>query len=305
MLHFLKSSFNKVKNALSKTTSALGSKLRALFGAKIDLETLEGLEQIFYEADLGIQTAALLKDKVKEIFRKNPTLTSDGLIHEIQKEVTTLLSDQPTALVSVERGPVVILVVGVNGNGKTTSVAKLAKKMMDEGKKVLVGACDTYRAAAVDQLNLWALKIGCDIVKGAPKSDPAAVAFDAITAAKARGADVVIIDTAGRLHTRQDLMQELEKVKRTIGKVHPGAPHETLLVLDATTGQNGIDQATIFHKHTPLTGLILTKLDGTAKGGIVVNIHQTLKLPVKFIGVGEGVDDLEPFNPQLFSEALF
>lgn len=304
MLKFFKSSYDKVKGALSKTGNALGGRLRSLFGAQIDLDTLEELEQIFYEADLGIHTASELSDKVKTLYRKNPELKGEALIEEIGKELSLILKDQPTGIAEAETAPLVILIVGVNGNGKTTSAAKLAAKFIKEEKKVLLAAADTYRAAAVEQLELWAKRLGCAIVKGASGSDPAAVAFDALAAAKARGSDVVIIDTAGRLHTRLDLMKELNKIVRTLHKAHPMSPHETLLVLDATMGQNGIDQAKIFHEHTPLTGLILTKLDGTAKGGVIVNIHKELKLPVKFIGVGEGLDDLEPFDPDLFAKAL-
>ena len=209
---------------------------------------------------------------------------------------------EPLALT---HSPTVILIVGVNGNGKTTSVAKLAKLFKSQGKSVLLAATDTFRAAGMEQLETWGKKLEIDVVKGLPKSDPAAVAFDAITAAKARGVDVLLIDTAGRLHTKTHLMQELEKVRRTLGKVLPGSPHETWLVLDATTGQNAVDQAKIFHEFTPLTGLVLTKLDGSAKGGIVFHIHQVLHAPIRFVGVGEGEDDLLPFDPESFVNALF
>ncbi len=305
VLKFLKSSYDKVKNALSKTRSALGSKLRSLFSGKIDEETLEQLEQLFYEADLGIQASMELTEKVKAIYRKNPDLDAEGLIEEMKKEVEASLSEITAEMVESQEAPTVILVVGVNGNGKTTTVAKLAKRYHDSGKKVLIAAADTFRAAAIAQLEVWTDRIGSDLVKGAPNSDAAAVAFDAMTAAKAREADVVIIDTAGRLHTRKDLMQELEKIKRACNKVAPGSPHETLLVLDATIGQNAIDQAKIFNEYTPITGLCLTKLDGTAKGGVVINIQKQLGIPVKFIGVGETLNDLEPFNSAYFSQALF
>lgn len=304
MFGFIKSSFEKVKGALLKSRSVLGSKLRALFGKTIDPEVLEELEHLFYEADLGIKGAEELSKKVQALYRKNPDLGTEGLMKGVEEELVRMLSDKPTSLASPAKLPLVILVVGVNGNGKTTSCAKIAKKFLDEKRSVLLVAGDTFRAAATEQLTLWAERIGCPIVKGAAKSDPAAVAFDGVTAALARGIEVVIIDTAGRLQTRDDLMKELEKVRRTIDKVHPGAPHETLLVLDATTGQNGLDQAKIFHKYVPLTGLVLTKLDGTAKGGIVLNLHRELEMGVKFIGVGEGVDDLEPFNAAEFAKAL-
>lgn len=304
VLNFLKSSYQKVKGALAKTRSLLGDKIRNLFGSKIDPERIEELEQIFYEADLGVQTAVDLTEKVNKIYRKNPNLTSDDVLNLIRQELSEILSDYPTTLIEVEQAPLVILIVGVNGNGKTTSVAKLANRFKSSGKKVIVAATDTFRAAGVEQLGLWADRIGVEAVKGASGSDPAAVAFDAMTAAKARGADVVIIDTAGRLHTRKDLMQELEKIKRSCDKVLPGSPHETILVLDATTGQNAVDQAKIFNEYTPISGLFLTKLDGTSKGGVVVNIHQQLKIPVKFIGVGEQIDDIEPFDPENFVKAL-
>lgn len=201
--------------------------------------------------------------------------------------------------------PHVILIEGVNGNGKTTSVAKLGKFYKDQGKKVLVAAADTFRAAAIEQLELWSQKIGLEIVKGTPKSDPASVVFDAIQAAKSRQCEIVIVDTAGRLHTKTDLMRELEKIHRVTSKALPGAPHETLLVLDATIGQNGVDQAKIFHQFTPLTGLILTKLDGTAKGGTAIAIQRQLKIPIRYIGVGEGIDDLKPFQADDFVRSLF
>jgi fused signal recognition particle receptor len=205
----------------------------------------------------------------------------------------------------VEASPYIILVVGVNGNGKTTSCAKLAKKYQDSGKKVILGAADTYRAAAQEQISLWAERLQLPVVRGLPKSDPSSVVFDTLTSALAKKIDIAIIDTAGRLHTKTPLMQELDKIQRVSNKVVPGAPHETLLVLDATVGQNAIDQAKTFLKYAPVSGLILTKLDGTAKGGVVINIWQELKIPVKFIGVGERVDDLEPFEPEAFIKSIF
>ena len=307
VLKFLKSSYNKVKSALSKTRSALGNKIRSLFQGKIDQETLEKLEQLFYEADLGIEASRELTEKVKKIFRNDPSLDAEGLIVEIRKVIVEKLLQNPAEPKepAPEKSPMVILIVGVNGNGKTTSVAKLAKRYQDSGKKVLIAAADTFRAAAIDQLEIWANRIGTQIVKGAPNSDSASVAYDALVAAKARGMDVVLIDTAGRLHTRHDLMKELEKIKRACHKVIPDSPHETLLVLDATIGQNAIDQAKIFHQFTPISGILLTKLDGTAKGGIVINIQSQLGIPVKFIGIGENLDDLEPFDPKNFAAALF
>lgn len=308
VLNFLKSSYKKVKDALTKTGSLLGQKLRALFiGGKIDAEMLEKLEQLFYEADLGLQTATELTEKVRKLHEKDPQIDANGLLAAIRTEMLTLLSRYPPELISLpkEKLPLVILIVGVNGNGKTTSVAKLANLFKLQGKKVVIGAADTFRAAAMEQLEIWAQRIGVDLIKGHAKSDPASVVYDALAAGKAREADVILIDTAGRLHTKTHLMQELEKIGRICNKVIPGTPHETLLVLDATTGQNAVDQAKMFQQHTPLSGLILTKLDGSAKGGIVLAITRQLGIPVKFIGVGEGLEDLEPFNAERFVQALF
>lgn len=304
---FLKASYTSVKNALVKTGSLIGSKLRSLFQGPINEEILERLEQLLYEADLGVQYAQELTAKVRDMLKADPSLSSEFLIEKIRNEMLQSLDSYPAGLMELnkEQAPLVILVIGVNGNGKTTSVAKLSSRYHAEGKKVVIAAADTFRAAAIEQLAIWAQRLGVDIVKGHSKSDPAAVAFDAVTAGKARAADVVIVDTAGRLHTKTHLMQELEKIRRSCGKVMPGAPHETLLVLDATTGQNAIDQARIFHQFTPISGLILTKLDGTAKGGIVLAIQRQLKLPIKFIGVGEGIDDLQPFDSKMFVDAMF
>ncbi|EFB41031.1 signal recognition particle-docking protein FtsY [Parachlamydia acanthamoebae] len=305
--NFLKNSFEKMKNALTHAGSLLGNKIRALFQGPIDDETWGKLEQLLYEADLGVQTAIELTEKVKKLSQQNSSLKGDELLSSVRTEILQVLNQHASPLreISSSSEPLVILIVGVNGNGKTTSTAKLAKFFQSQGKKVLVAAADTFRAAAVEQLDVWAQKLGIDIVKGAPKSDPAAVVFDALSAAKARQAEVVIVDTAGRLQTKIDLMQELEKIKRSCKKFNPESPQETLLVLDATTGQNGIDQAKVFNRYTPITGLILTKLDGTSKGGIVVNIHKQLGIPVKLIGIGEGIDDLELFDPEKFTNALF
>jgi fused signal recognition particle receptor len=306
ILNFLKGSYEKFKKALSKTGSLLGHQLRALFAKPIDEDTLEQLERILYEADLGVKMSTELTKKIRDFHVYHPDSKPDELYKEIQKDIVEMLkSGSPAGPLAPTSLPYVILVVGVNGNGKTTSVAKLAKFYQAQGKKVLLAAADTFRAAAVEQLERWAHKLNIDIVKGAAKSDPASVAFDAVSAAKAREADVLIIDTAGRLHTKTNLMQELEKIKRSCQKVLPGSPHEVLLVLDATTGQNAIDQASIFHKHTPISGLVLTKLDGTAKGGIVVGIQQQLGIPIKYIGFGESIDDFEEFNIESFVQALF
>lgn len=307
VLQFFKSSYSKFKSALSRARSLLGDKIHALFQGKIDENTLEQLEQLLYEADFGVKTSMELTNKVRELHKQNPSFKTADYISALRTHLVSLLGQYPSGLIEVPSNqlPMVILIVGVNGNGKTTSVAKLSHLLKQNHKKVLVAAADTFRAAAIEQLETWAQRLEIDIVKGSPKSDPAAVAFDAVQAAKARQCDVVLIDTAGRLHTKTPLMQELEKIKRSCHKASLTGPHETLLVLDATTGQNAIDQAKNFHKFTPLTGLILTKLDGTAKGGIVVAIQRELALPVKFIGTGEQIDDLQPFDPQNFVNNLF
>lgn len=303
---FIKNPFEKIKNALKNAGSLLGNKIRLLFQGPIDEETWAKLEQLLYEADLGVQTSVELTEKVKRLSQSDSSVKGDALLEYVRQEILQILNLHHSPLKEgVTSIPLVILIVGVNGNGKTTSVAKLAKFFKTQQKKVLVAAADTFRAAAVEQLDIWAQQLGIDIVKGAPKSDPAAVVFDALTAAKAREADVLIIDTAGRLQTKTDLMHELEKIKRSCKKFNVESPHETLLVLDATTGQNGIDQAKVFNQYTPITGLILTKLDGTSKGGIIVNIHKQLGIPVKLIGIGEGVDDLELFDANKFTQALF
>lgn len=307
VLNFLKTGYHKLKDALVKTGSLLGNRLRALFSGSINEDTLEKLEQMLYESDLGVKTAAELTQKIRDLHRTTPSIDAEGIMAAMRDEVVSILNRQPGHLIEAKQGegPTVILIVGVNGNGKTTSVAKLAKRLTDDGRKVLIAAADTFRAAAVEQLETWAKKLDVALVKGHAKSDPAAVVFDAATAAKARNVDVLIIDTAGRLHTKTNLMQELEKIKRSCNKIIPSSPHETLLVLDATTGQNAVDQAHTFNQFTPISGLILTKLDGTAKGGIVVSIQRELGIPVKFIGVGENIDDLQTFQAEAFAAALF
>ncbi len=282
--------------------SSLGKKIRSLFQRKVDEEAIDELEKLFFEVDLGSEIASELTEKVRKLFRKNPETTSETILDEIKRDLISSIKPSQHAL---STSPHVILIVGVNGNGKTTTIAKLASRYKKEGKKVLIGASDTFRAAACDQLEIWANRLNVEIVKGKPMSDPASVAFDAITAAKSRNCDVVLIDTAGRLHTRNDLMQELAKIRRVIAKAEATAPHETLLVLDATHGQNALSQAASFHESTPLTGLILTKLDGTAKGGTTLSIQRKLNLPIRYIGTGESLEDLEPFEPTSFVNSLF
>jgi len=307
VFNFLRSSYEAIKRVFVKTGSLIGAKLRSLFQGKIDEESLEKLEQIFYEADLGLSYAEELTTFVRTRLKANPDLTSEALIEEIRQKLLEqmLAIEAKHPKVTAPAKPLVILIVGVNGNGKTTSIAKLANYYKKEGKTVLIAAADTFRAAAIEQLDTWAKRLGIDCVTSKPKSDPASVAFDAVTAAKARHIDVVIIDTAGRLHTKTPLMVELEKIRKACSKVIPDAPHETYLVLDATTGQNAIDQATTFHQYTPITGLFMTKLDGTAKGGTLLSIQRKLQIPVRYMGVGEQLEDLEPFQPEAFLAALF
>lgn len=305
ILKSLKAGYSHVVQALKKTGSLLSAPLTALFKNKVDPQALEKLEQLFYEADFGVELASELTQKVKLHYQENPEITPEEAINYIQGLLISELSTVSSKIELMPQGPTIIAIIGVNGNGKTTSIAKIGKYFREQGQNVLLAAADTYRAAAIDQLEIWADRLSLQIVKGAPKSDPSAVAFDAVTAAKSRDINVLLIDTAGRLHTKVPLMQELEKMRRTIKKVIPEAPHETLLVIDANNGQNGIDQARTFNKFMPLTGLIITKLDGRAKGGIIFQIHRQLGIPVKFLGVGEGADDLQPFDSQAFCEAIF
>lgn len=302
VLNYLKASFTKVKKALTKTRNFLGDKLKDLFKGTFDESKLEQLEEILYEADLGVKLAQQLTEKLKDFMRGKPNLSQEEAFAFLKGELLKLIDLPPQ---QEPTSPCVILIVGVNGNGKTTSTAKLGYKYKEAGKNCLFGAADTFRAAAQEQLKLWADKINIPIVLGQMKSDPSAVVFDTLSAGKSRGSDIIIIDTAGRLHTKTPLMQELDKIRRTCQKVMPGSPHETYLVLDATVGQNAIDQAKTFKDHTPLTGLILTKLDGSAKGGIIFQIYNELKIPVRFIGVGEAVQDLEPFDPRSFVDSIF
>ncbi len=281
----------------------LGRKIRDLFQGKVSEESIDRLQELFYQADLGVETAQKLTEKVRLLYRKKSSLTSDEILAEIKKELLEELKKSPLPPFSGK--PQVILIVGVNGNGKTTTVAKLAHYYQQQKKKVLIVAADTFRAAAVEQLSKWAESTKSDFVKGKQGSDPAAVAFDGTQAGVSRECDLVLIDTAGRLHTKSDLMKELEKIHRAIGKALPGAPHEIWLILDGTVGQNGVEQATRFQQSIPLSGLILTKMEGTAKGGGAFAIQKILNLPLQFIGVGEKMTDLEPFDPQKFVDSLF
>jgi fused signal recognition particle receptor len=299
-----RSLFGKIKQGLSKTRAAFSGVASLLgFRGRVDRSFLEHLEQQLYLADVGTVATTEIVERVRQAFLDKEVSGDVGEF--VKNQLRQQLTAEQGGLRYADSGPTVVMVAGVNGSGKTTSIAKLARLCMQEGKRVTVAACDTFRAAAVDQLTIWSQRLGCDIVKNAPGSDPASVAHDACEKAKARGFDVVIVDTAGRLHTQAHLMRELEKIHRVVGKVIEGAPHEVLLVLDATNGQNAIAQAEMFTKAVRCTGIILAKLDGTAKGGAIFTIKQKLGLPVKFIGVGEQLDDLEPFNPEAYVEALF
>ena len=304
-----KSSVEKLKQGLSKTKKSLLGRITEVVGLsqKIDQELLEKLEEILLKGDIGVEGTDKIIGGLKTRVKEGKIEDSHKVIEAIKEEIRIILEESASSSNTSNRNanPLVIMIVGVNGAGKTTSIARLAKKYSDEGKKVLVAACDTFRAAALEQLSIWAQRAGVDIVKSKPNQDPASVAFDAVKAALARGTDVVIVDTAGRLHTKYNLMEELKKLKRVIGKSLENAPQEVLLVLDATTGQNGISQAKMFDLAVGVTGIILAKLDGTAKGGIVVAIANQLKIPVRYIGTGEKIDDLEEFEPEDFVEALF
>ena len=297
--------FKRINKGLKKTRDSMTGAINAALHGKneIDDEFYEDLEEILVMADVGVTTAEEIVEKLRDaVFKKGLRKTKD-VKEEIKSIVADLLSGgEELDMITV---PSVILVIGVNGVGKTTSIGKMAAMFKAEGKKVILGAADTFRAAAIDQLEIWADRAGVDIVKHKEGADPAAVVFDTIAAGKARNADIIICDTAGRLHNKKNLMEELAKIYRVIDRQLPYADREILLVLDATTGQNAVNQAKEFKDVAEITGIILTKLDGTAKGGVVLAIKNDLKVPVKFIGVGEGIDDLRPFNPKAFAEGLF
>ncbi|MDY3552578.1 signal recognition particle-docking protein FtsY [Gemmata sp. JC717] len=296
--------FKGIKAGLTKTKSVFGGVFDLLRGkGRVDEAFLEELEKRLYLADVGTQATLLIVDRVRQGFR-DKEITGE-IEAFVKAQLRELLTDPSPGLNYQASGPTVVMIAGVNGSGKTTSIAKLANRLQADGKKVLLAACDTFRAAAVEQLTVWAGRLGCDIVKQGQNADPSAVAHDACEKAKARGFDVLIVDTAGRLHTQTHLMKELEKIHRIVTRQIPGAPHEVLMVLDATTGQNALVQAEQFSKSVKCTGIILSKLDGTAKGGAVFAIKQKLGLPVKFVGLGEKIEDMEPFDPDAFVTALF
>ncbi len=298
--------FDKIKKGLVRTKQSLIKNIETVVigYAKIDDDFLDDLEAVLLTGDLGVRTTDYLMRQIRRGVTEGRISNTNEVMPYMEKIVADMLREKP-GQEEVFHHPEVYLVVGVNGVGKTTTIGKLSAQMHKEGKKVLLAAADTFRAAASEQLTIWANRTGADIVKHAEGADPAAVAFDAVSAAKARGADVVLIDTAGRLQTKVNLMEELKKISRVVKKVIPDAPHQTLLVLDATTGQNAVSQAKTFGEIVPLTGVVLTKLDGTAKGGVVLSITEELHVPVKYVGLGEREDDLQKFNPEEFAKALF
>lgn len=297
--------FEKLKNGLKKTKASMMGRIERLLHAftKIDEELFEELEETLIMSDIGVNTSVKICDMVRDRV-KQKGITDPGMIKDILKDVIAdmLGEEQPLDMSTV---PSVILVIGVNGVGKTTTIGKLANQLKNEGKRVIVAAADTFRAAAIDQLEVWTMRAGVDLIKHNEGSDPASVVYDALQAAKARSADVVICDTAGRLHNKKNLMKELEKISRIVHQQAEGCALEVLLALDATTGQNAVNQAQQFNEAADITGIILTKLDGTAKGGIIISITDDLKIPVKLVTVGEQIDDIQPFNARDFVEALF
>ena len=297
--------FSKIAEGVRKTKDSMMSKIGALFGAykQLDDDFFDELEEVLITCDIGVETSLSIVEKLRASVKAKKLTTPDETKAELKNIIEEMLGEDKK--IDTSTTPSVILVIGVNGAGKTTTIGKLAAKYKNDGKKVLVAAADTFRAAAIEQLQIWTERAGVDIVKHAEGSDPAAVVFDAVTAAKARGTDVLICDTAGRLHNKKNLMDELKKISRIIHEQGEGCSLETLLVLDATTGQNAVNQAKLFSEVADITGIVLTKLDGTAKGGIIISIHNELGIPVKLVGVGEKLDDLQEFNAHDFAEALF
>ncbi len=297
--------FDKLKQGLLKTKNAIVDKIDGLFKkfVRVDEDLFEELEELLISADIGVNTTMEILDELRDTVKDNRIKEPSEVKNELFKILRRMIGEHEALNLSTK--PSVILVIGVNGVGKTTSIGKIANELKHAGKKVVVAAADTFRAAAAEQLTVWCERAGVDIIKQAAGADPASVVFDAINAVKSRGADVLIIDTAGRLHNKKNLMDELAKIDRVINRELPDAARETLLVLDATTGQNAVIQAKEFKEASKITGLVLTKLDGTAKGGIVISIRKELGIPVKFIGVGEKIDDMKPFDSKEFASALF
>ena len=297
--------FARLRENLTKPRQAISPQLAGVFASKlVTVEDWDGLEEALIMADTGMDATQGLIDRLRAEQAEGRIIDGGTLAEALWREIAREMAPEPPRI-PIDHQPTVILVVGVNGSGKTTTIGKLAYRLGELGQQVVIGAADTFRAAAIDQLAVWADRSGAQLVRQAPGADPGAVAFDAVSAAAARGADVVLIDTAGRLQTQRNLMEELRKVAGVLGKVVPDAPHETLLVLDATTGQNGISQARLFGEATPLTGVVLTKLDGVARGGIAIAIRRELGTPVKLVGTGERLEDLQPFDANAFAQAIF
>ena len=297
--------FDRLKNGLFKTKNAIIGKIDTLFKMfrKVDEDLFDELEELLISADIGVTTTEEILDELRDCVKENRIKEPEEVKNELLSILKRMVGEHEP--LKLETKPSVILVIGVNGVGKTTSIGKIAAELKHSGKKVVVAAADTFRAAAAEQLSVWCDRAGVDIIKQTGGSDPAAVVYDAANAAKSRGSDVLIIDTAGRLHNKKNLMDELAKIDRVITRELPDAERETLLVLDSTTGQNAVNQAKEFKNAADITGLVLTKLDGTAKGGIVFSVKRELDIPVKFIGVGEGIDDMKPFDAKAFVDALF
>lgn len=297
--------FDKLKNGLGKTRNSLSDKMNNVFSnfRKVDEELLEELEEILIMSDIGVDTSTQIIDALRDRIKKEKIIEENEVKKALKEEMQKILDETPNDL-DLSNKPTVILVVGVNGVGKTTSIGKIANRIKKEGKEVIIAAADTFRAAAVEQIEIWADRANCELVKRPEGSDPASVVFDAIQVAKEQHADVLICDTAGRLHNKKNLMDELGKINKVINRELPDASKETLLVLDGTTGQNAIMQVKAFKETTDITGIVLTKLDGTAKGGVVVGIVAENKIPVKYIGIGEQIDDMEVFNSEDFVEAI-
>ncbi|TSA11734.1 MAG: signal recognition particle-docking protein FtsY [Deltaproteobacteria bacterium] len=299
--------FQRLKDQIARTRESFVKQVDRLFLGKkeIDADLLDSLEEILITADLGVSTATELIERIREKVKRKELSDAFALKNYLREEILTLLRSPQKEGEEITASPFVILVIGVNGTGKTTTIGKLAHRFKGLGQNVMLVAADTFRAAAIEQLEIWSNRAGADFIKQKSGSDPSAVVYDALEAAQSRKTDVMIIDTAGRLHTKVNLMEELKKLQRVIQKKMPGAPHEILLVLDATTGQNAISQAKLFNSAVGITGMVLTKLDGTAKGGVVVGISNELKIPIRFIGIGEKIEDLREFDPDTFVSALF
>ena len=298
--------FSRLRQGLSKTNTGLFGKLEGILSKKeIDMDLWDEFEESLISSDIGVSTTMKLREKIESSLSKRSLTDPSEIKSSLKEEILQILKNAEGEVTKIDHKPTVMIVAGVNGVGKTTTIGKLANRFINDGHKVLVAAGDTFRAAAIEQLEVWSNRVGSDFIKGSPGADPSAVAFDALSASKARGIDLLIIDTAGRLHTKTNLMDELIKIKRVLGREMEDSPHEVLMVLDATTGQNALQQAKTFNEAIDITGIVLTKLDGTAKGGVIIAIADELNIPVKYIGIGESLDDLREFNAEEFVEALF